>query len=211
MKTLRKMWMFILMLGVIVVPSLAFSAPTISVDMDPLTDGIQTDIMVNPGQAFTASILLTLHDNTESLSSLSYSLFFDIAELNTPAASNISVSPITVAWGALDPLSISEPYLLNFSQFNMLGSSQGSVTATIATINWTAKNPVTDGNMDIMPGFLNGNDSAFDKDFNSASFNFEGGKVNLAQQTPVAPEPISTILFLAGGATLGVRRFLKKK
>ncbi|MBI5049290.1 MAG: hypothetical protein HZC11_00050 [Nitrospirae bacterium] len=38
----------------------------------------------------------------------------------------------------------------------------------------------------------------------------EGGYSSLAGTTALAPEPISSILFLTGGAALAVRRYLKK-
>jgi hypothetical protein len=50
-------------------------------------------------------------------------------------------------------------------------------------------------------------DSDFAAEFNNA----QGNKFAFSGTTTVVPEPVSTILFLAGGATLAVRRYVRRR
>lgn len=204
MKSKLKIGLFIWLIVFIGIPSMTFAAPTFRIDMDAGTPGLQTDIWVTPGGSFTTNIEVLLNNSSDSLSSFGFSTLWDTGELSTPTAGNITTSALAAGWTDLSYWKIESPYIYNFSQVNF-GYSQGPLTATVATINWTASNPATDGFIDIMPGFYSVFDAAYDKDGSEVTPTFEGGKVNLV------PEPISSILFLSGGAALAARNYLRRR
>jgi hypothetical protein len=78
--------LLILIIGMFIIPAFASaqSVPIFSVDMDPGTPGIQSEIWAAPGETFMTDIVLNLPDSTASLSSFGYSVWWDNAELNEP-------------------------------------------------------------------------------------------------------------------------------
>lgn len=193
-KSALLLWSFFL----IIIPSITFAG--VSIDVDDET-------WVVPGESFTTDITLSLDDPNDTLSSFSFSLWFDMDELSSPNA--ISASPLE-GWMDLG-CTIAPPYIYNCSQLSMLGKAEGPLDTVVVSIEWIAVNPTTDNSWDIEPFFYQGDplkgimpDGAFDESGTPVDVTFNLGKVN------VLPEPISSILFLTGGATFGLRRYWKK-
>ena len=206
---LNRFYLLLLMMSIIIGPSLASAATTFRMDMDANTPGLQTDIWLLPGQSFTSNIEVVMDDSNDSLATFGYSLWWDTTELNTPEAGDITTYALDTDWADFGYGSISSPYIYNFAQGNIAdppnGYSEGALTSVVASIVWTAWNPVTNGSSDNTLGFYSGLDTAYNKDNNSFTPTFEGGRVNLV------PEPISSILFVIGGVALGFRRLQKKR
>ncbi|MBI4848651.1 MAG: hypothetical protein HY808_08780 [Nitrospirae bacterium] len=188
-----------------IIHSIAFAAPSIRIDMDANTAGYQDSILVNPNGSFTTNVEVVLNSAGDSLSSFGFSLWWDANELSAPAVSDITTYALTGDWTDLSYFSIQSPYIYNFEQLNQFSHSQGPLSAIVASITWTAPNVLTDGSIDVTPGAYSQLDVSYDKDLNPVTPTFTGGRVN------IAPEPVSAVLLLAGGATIAVRRYLRKR
>jgi hypothetical protein len=208
-----------LIIGMFIIPAFASaqSVPIFSVDMDPGTPGIQSEIQVNPGDTFMTDIVLNLPDNTASLSAFGYSVWWNNTELNAPVydpinnptTDDIDTFPFPGGWTDFECFSVDAAASLirNCSQGNtsIAGFSQGPLSAVVASIEWTAFNPLTDAMTDIRLGLFDPFDETIDKDLNDVTPQFVNGTVN------IVPEPISSALFVVGGVTLGFRRFRKNR
>jgi len=71
---------------------------------------------------------------------------------------------------------------------------------------WSGTENSEDTSMAYRYNFKSGTDGLSDKSFKRYAWAVRDGDVT----PPVAPEPISSLLFLTGGATMGIRRFLHK-
>jgi len=198
--------LLILLLVIMVSSSITFAGVNFRIDMDTSTPGYQDTILALPGNTFTSNIEAILDSSADTLSSFSYSVWWDTAELSTPTITDITTFPLGSSWSDWGYVEIASPYIKSFTQVHWTSFAEGPITQIVASINWTASNLVTDGNLDVNIGFYNsGVDGAYDKNGIAVTPTFTGGSVNLA------PEPISSMLFLSGGAILTLRRYLKKK
>ncbi len=203
-----KLILVLFLIGILAIPALSAAATTFRVDMDANTAGLQTEIWATAGQTFTSNIEIVMDSPADSLSIYGFSLWWDMNELSTPLAGDITTSPLASGWSDLSYDVISAPYIYSFAQNNFSGST-GALTGTVATINWTAANPVTDGGLDIMLGLFEprGVDVVYDGYLSEITPTFEGGTVNIA----VVPEPMSFVLFAIGATVIGIRRFKMKR
>jgi len=207
----RRVWLLIICF--LLIPSMSFAGISFLIDMDPSTpDVFESDLWLFPGDSFTTNVVVILDSDTDSLSSFSYSLWWDDTELSISGMNNISTYPLESTWQDLLCHSMSVSGIFNCGQINILGHSEGPLTSVVTTIEWTADNPVTDDSLDMGIYFHSGDfsmgimpDGAFDKNASPVSVSFGGGSVHLA------PEPVSSILFLTGGATLGLKRYWSRK
>jgi hypothetical protein len=207
-----KFYILILLTFLIIIPSAAFSGTsTFRIDMDADTPGLQSEIWVLPGAIFTTNVEVVLNSSNDTLSSFGYSLWWDTGELNTPTDENITTYFLKEGWEYMDPGSpyymIDSNYIYNFAQYTF-EYSDVSLTRIVASIDWTASNPLSDASFDIVPEFAyypGSLDGAWDKEGNEITTVFEGGTVN------VLPEPASLILFVAGSMTLVFKSYRKRR
>lgn len=203
MKMKVRFWAMMFFVMVLVVPSMGFADVTFRMDMDANTAGLQTDIIADPGQFYTSNIEVFMDDANDSLSSFGFSLWWDNTELNIQEG-DVTTSPLASGWGDLSYWKIESSYVYNFTQTNV-GYSAGPITSVVATVNWQALNPSNDSNQDITLGMYDLFDDVYDRNGTQITPQFQGGTV------AVAPEPVSSVLFLTGGAALGLNRFRRKR
>ena len=184
------------------------AAVLVSVDMDPLTVGIQDTLTVALNQIFSIDLVVTA--DADGLSSYGISALFDNAELtlngvpDAAAATELLPSGFTFNFGpgvSSASQALGQVYTFEAATF---GSGPVSSSFVIGSISFKATAPLTDGLLDVTPGLFNvGVDGIFDNASGDKgpTATFAGGKVN------VVPEPASAAL-LAGGMAmmLGLRR-----
>ncbi|MBI5741180.1 MAG: hypothetical protein HZA16_10725 [Nitrospirae bacterium] len=173
------------------IPSQNYASTAFRVDLDANEPGLQKELWVMPGDSFTANIELVLTDSSDSISSFGFSLWWDTDELDIAGPEGVVTAFVADGWRDLSYLNIQTPFINNFAQVSF-NSSEGPLTAVIASIDWTAGNPQTDRPMDVTPGIYGRFDEFYDGNAGTITPHFESGKINLL------PEPASPALFLSG-------------
>lgn len=184
------------------------AAVIISMDMDPLTVGIQDNVTVAAAQTFSVDLLVTA--DADGISSYGISALFDNSELTLNGVPDTAAATEDLPAGFTFNLSagvssasqaMGQVYTFEAGTF---GLGPVSSTFKIGTISFTATSPVTNGAFDVTPGFFNtGIDGIFDNagGDKGPTATFAGGRVNLV------PEPVGGALLALGAfGFLGTRR-----
>jgi len=88
--------------------------------------------------------------------------------------------------------------------------SQGLYVDVRPSMYWSGTENIDDTSMAYRFNFKYGSDGLSDKTQTRYAWAVREGDATSPVTPPVAPEPVSSLLFLTGGATMGIRRFLKK-
>ena len=195
-----KLLVLMVLIGIIAIPSLSSAVSSISIDMDPSTPGIQSEIAASAGDTIITDIIFSLGAG-DIMSSFSYSILYDSSELSAPVAGDITENVFASGWGTLGFV-LDDPYIRRIGQLYNSNSSTGLIETVITSIVWNVHTPLDDGFFDITP-MLSFGDGIFDGNLEPLSVQFYGGAV--------VPEPVSTALFLTGGAMFGARCFLRRR
>jgi hypothetical protein len=157
-----------------------------SIDMDPLTAGIQNDVSVNAGDLVTAEIVLELTGST-SLANYSVTLGFDTSELIYVNGSESPPAPLI----SFLPLDAITPGEINGIEAGVLvgNGPVGPMSFVIATVTFQAVSPSgNQGDIDLTlfeDGIFDG---SFGNDNSALAPTFNGGSVS------VVPEPTGLCL-----------------
>ncbi|MBC8412705.1 hypothetical protein H8E50_03420 [bacterium] len=212
MKTLKALFLALIAILIIVPASaMAVTGPMtiLSIDMDPFTDGIQSRLeTAHIGDIITTDIVMDIMAGA-SISAFSFSIDFDNTELALIAPPVLTPLPgffaLTPGFNASDANN-----LYNYGNVSLFAPA-GPGRYNLGSVQWEVLNPVRDGLNDITPYAALSNFAHDPLILGDDSADGFGAPVQLAfQGGAVAPEPVSTTLFLIGGAGLVARRYFKK-
>jgi hypothetical protein len=184
------------------------SAIVLSVDMDLLLPGIQSNIERGAGSTVTAGLLMEL-TGTTSIATFNYSVQYDFNELVFQSRSE---TPHTLTGLAeLDFSNPNDTLTGRLRRFDGTTFGNGPVgpfgPVQVAELVFTVPNNPTGGpgDVDIIPGLFEPTfDSFFDNGFAEVTgqVSFNGGSVSFA---PI-PEPTSLLLVIGLGSVVFARR-----
>jgi len=178
--------------------SSAFGAPLIAVDVDPGTPGIQTDLVVSVGQAFSADVVISGVDVADPLNAFELDLGFDPSVLQATSAidGDFLLDPVFNLEAQLDN-SVGE---ISFSSVTLLplGASGEGVLATLGFVALASGISILDLN-DLLLSAPFGEPIEIGE--------VSGGNVSVMPEAS-APEPNALVIFALGLAllVLAVRR-----
>ena len=207
----KYLWLF-LTIGGILPGNIGWPDIIVSVDMDPVANGIQSNVSGSIGSEIRAGLWLQL-TGTTSISGYNFSVQYDTAELTFQ--SRTETPSVLTGLSELDfsnPTDSATGILRRFDggTFNPAGGPSGPFSAVkIGEIVFLAKSPsgsVSD--FDVTPGrFEASADRSFDNNFSEITtlITFNGGSF-----TPVAvvPEPTSMSLI---GLTVLISAFRRRR
>lgn len=170
----------------------AFGAPLIAIDVDPDTPGIQTDLIVSVGQAFSADVVITGVDVADSLNAFELALGFDPSVLQATSAidGDFLLDPVFNLEAQLDNL-VGE---ISFSSVTLapIGASGDGVLASLGFVALASGTSVLDLN-DLLLSAPFGVPIEFGE--------VSGGAVSVTPEAGV-PEPNILVIFALGLAVL---------
>ncbi|RJQ14654.1 MAG: hypothetical protein C4560_11810 [Nitrospiraceae bacterium] len=127
-----------------------------------------------------------IFNNTSTTGESLFKVFFYFDQLSETTGSPLPTGWVGTVWTGTNTNTFLNTMALNQNYYIAPGDSLGGFSFTI---------DYQLGNSDFIAEFKNDQ---------GTKFAFSG------TTSPVAPEPVSTVLFLIGGATLGVRTYLKR-
>ena len=183
---LRTRWIAVqlLSLSVLLLAKPGWGAVVVDLDLDPATPGVQDSLLVAPGAAVTAAVVITV--DAGGLSSYAVSAEFDSLELDL-AASPAATELLPAGFDAnITPGVESETedvgggvgQVLTFEAV-AFGLGPASTQFTAGTIQFTAPNPTDGGPYDVESGAFNLSvDGAFDNSGLPVTLGFGGAFIH---------------------------------
>ena len=148
---------------------------------------------------------------TVDVGTYAFNLFYDDAELMWNSGLTTISAPSPLSSQMLGPLDGSTSgFIGNFNAASFGTDATLSSPFTLAHLAFDVASPVQDGSADVW--FDTTMDTKFGFTVNGSGVLM--GNMPINNNLPsiaVVPEPVSSALFIIGGATLGLRRFRKKR
>jgi hypothetical protein len=153
--------------------------------------------------------------STVNLGTYTFNMFYDSSELSWNSSASSTSAPSPLIAGLLGPLNGTTGFIGNFNAASFGGDATVSTPVTLAHLVFDVNVAVTDGLPDLWFDTTQNNKFGFSIDgsgelMSSIPINSNLPDVGTAAP-PVVPEPVSSILFIVGGATLGFRRFTTRR
>jgi hypothetical protein len=175
-----------------------------------LTPGSSRD--VTGDSFFDVSVIFNPDAGGNTLGTFGYNLFYDTNELTYNSFQLFLPSPLGVSFGG--PFESAGGKINNLGGLLPFGATAPTITSpyTLAKVTFSidkpgVNTPAFDGQADVWFDSSTGTGATIDGVYKQMSGITRVGAPDVAA---VAPEPVSSILFLSGGAVMGVRRFCKK-
>lgn len=178
------------------------AALTVHIDMNMALDGIQATREANNGDVFEVAVVMEV--GAEGLSSYGFSVTFDELELSLNSFNNTPPAGLSSLLPGVDIMDIggSTKQLSSFDGFTFsTGPDSTSVIGGI--MEFTVVNPSDNGVLDIVPGFFDPADGAFD---NTLPIGGDLAPTAVLNGGSVIPEPSTAGLSLVAGLLLALRR-----
>lgn len=189
--------------------SLATSARAdviLSIDLDTTVAGIQNTRDFNPGQTFTAALVLQV-TGTSRVAAFSVGMNFDRTELTATA---VDTSGRAAGFGQVNTASINQAtgQVRPFDAISV-GPVLENFTGNLGLVTFTATSPLSDGANDIIAAFQTTGDDILDGDtflvIPRPQIILNGATVNVS----AVPEPTS-LLFATVFAGIGIQRVRRR-
>jgi hypothetical protein len=172
-----------------------------------ITPGGSTDI--TGSSFFDVSIVFNPDPGGNTFGTFGFNLFYDTSELTYSDYQLLFPSPIGPA--VTPPSASTAGKINNLSGFLPFGQSAPTISSpyTLAKITFGLVNPSSDGAADVWFDTKAGTGFTVNNTFTQMSSITREGAPDISGTPSIVPEPLSSILFAAGGGTFLLRRFVK--